>query len=514
MFDQSQDHFDAHNLATFRQRYYINTEYWQPGGPLFHVLGGESPIGPEQAKQSYPFATQVLAKKFSGMVLVTEHRYFGESLPFGPERSFTEGYNGGLGLLNVEQALRDFIAVASNVTASRCRGSACPVIALGGSYPGLLATMIRMRYPDQVFASLAASAPLGFLAGKADAHGWFRVVTEAAAALDPECPRATRRMFAALLSATDDELMREARFCDEGFDSEFLHQEAVALARSRIATYAMGNYPPIKSPLAAACRRMVAAPTGLAAARALLIGGERVGAQCASIRDELPSGQGATIECVDKTGCGGGRAGQAWEFMGCTWIRIDIATNNVTDMFPPADWSESATAEHCMRRFGTVPRPSVLPSRFDFEDPQHLARVTSRIVFTNGLRDGWSVGGILQSPSADLPAITMTNGAHHSEMLLPNENDTKDVIAARAEIEMHLRRWLSEPGPKQDLRADLFLYGNLLARGEGEVGATVSIPMLASGCIFSAFMAFVLGRVWGEHAVGRVPQGLEGRLLG
>merc|ERR1712137_894565 len=110
----------------------------------------------------------------------------------------------------------------------------------------------------------------------------------------------------------------------------------------------------------------------------------------------------------------------------------------------------SSTAAYCAKRFGTKPDADVLPSRFGFKEPADLSKVTSRIVFTNGLRDGWSTGGILSSPSAELPALIMPNGAHHSEMTLPSADDTKDVVATRRAMEMHLREWLASSTGKSD----------------------------------------------------------------
>jgi len=129
--------------------------------------------------------------------------------------------------------------------------------------------------------------------------------------------------------------------------------------------------------------------------------------------------------------------------MGCTWLRIPIATNNVTDMFPAMSWSEEWVSGYCARRFEATPRPDLLPGRFGFMDPERLEKIASRIVFTNGLRDGWSAGGLLHSLGKDLPALVMPNGAHHSETNLPSEDDTEDVVEARRLVEAHLRAWLS-----------------------------------------------------------------------
>jgi len=420
---------------------------------------------------------------------VTEHRYFGESLPYGSNASFslhTEGCSGGMGLLNVEQALRDFVNVAASVRHTRCAD--CPVVAVGGSYPGLLAAMIRVRYPDQVQASWAASAPLGYLAGKVDPYGWFRIVTEAAAATHAQCPAAVRRMFVAIQQADAAVLAERIGLCDEGLSEMEFRQEVLALARTELATLAMSNYPPRTSALAAACSRIVdaeaSADGGVAAARALL---SKKAQQCRSVRAEWPAGRAASIECVDRTGCGGGRAGQAWDYMGCTWLRIPIATNNVTDMFPPMPWSEEWVSEYCARRFEAKPRPDLLPGRFDFMDPERLEKVASRIIFTNGLRDGWSAGGLLHSMGKDLPVLVMPNGAHHSETNLPSENDTKDVIEARRKVEAYLRAWL----PPSDLSASRSVATTLMGNASVTLMAAAKTQLAQLGAALGLAAAVV-----------------------
>lgn len=72
----------------------------------------------------------------------------------------------------------------------------------------------------------------------------------------------------------------------------------------------------------------------------------------------------------------------------------------------------------------------------------------SRIVFTNGLNDGWSTGGVLKSPSTEkgLIAINLPNGAHHSELshFYDPAKDTEDVRSAHSTIAELLRQWLKE----------------------------------------------------------------------
>ncbi|PNX96523.1 lysosomal pro-X carboxypeptidase-like protein, partial [Trifolium pratense] len=104
-FQQQLDHFSFSNLPTFPQRYLINTQNWVIGsGPIFLYCGNEGDI--LWFAQNTGFLWEI-APKFGAMVVFPEHRYYGESVPFGSKE---EAYKNAttLGYLTAEQALADF----------------------------------------------------------------------------------------------------------------------------------------------------------------------------------------------------------------------------------------------------------------------------------------------------------------------------------------------------------------------------------------------------------------------
>lgn len=103
------------------------------------------------------FLTKVLGPEFNALVLFAEHRYFGESMPFGNQsESYKKGNNA---YLTVEQALADYVEFLKwYVQEIDCVD--CPIIAFGGSYGGMLAAWIRMKFPNVVTAAIASSAPI------------------------------------------------------------------------------------------------------------------------------------------------------------------------------------------------------------------------------------------------------------------------------------------------------------------------------------------------------------------
>lgn len=131
---QRVDHFGT-SAATFSQRYYLNDTQWQPGSPLLVIIGGEGAVPPSQGF-FYPFVVDVLAPMMKALVIQPEHRFYGESLPFGAA-SFQTSNN--LRLLTPQQALADTVSLIRatqaerNCSQSRKSPGYCPVFTIGGS---------------------------------------------------------------------------------------------------------------------------------------------------------------------------------------------------------------------------------------------------------------------------------------------------------------------------------------------------------------------------------------------
>jgi len=158
-FEQKVDHFSA-DSRTYQQRYYINdTAFLGPGSPIFVIMGGEGGIEPSTGI-FYP-SIVLLAQRLGGFVVEPEHRFYGASQPLQPYSSQS------LQLLNPAQALADAAALLTSLRQRlKCSGldgePRCPAVSVGGSYPGFLAAMMRIRYPNVVDMAYAASAPLRF----------------------------------------------------------------------------------------------------------------------------------------------------------------------------------------------------------------------------------------------------------------------------------------------------------------------------------------------------------------
>eukprot|EP00325_Prymnesiales_sp_UTEX-LB-985_P000300 CAMPEP_0174705638 /NCGR_PEP_ID=MMETSP1094-20130205/8792_1 /TAXON_ID=156173 /ORGANISM="Chrysochromulina brevifilum, Strain UTEX LB 985" /LENGTH=458 /DNA_ID=CAMNT_0015903833 /DNA_START=484 /DNA_END=1860 /DNA_ORIENTATION=+ len=446
-------------------------------------MGGEGAIPPETGF-FYPWVVDVLAPRFKALVIEPEHRFYGTSLPLNAYELST------LHLLTPQQALADTATLIRYVQAAyNCsldRGPRyCPVITIGGSYPGWLSAMMRLRYPAVVDGAYAASAPTSIYAQQIDQYAYYRVVTQTAEKAAPGCAKAVRSHLDLIAAASTDMLVDRLGLCEPlppyiiwGGDA-MLSRELILIAAVSFAGLDMGYYPPLADArLTKACniflddggepwRALKEFFTGHGGVRFrpghglvdefVLQAGHSFAASsatCLNLTSMLPArghGGDGTFSCGDWSGCGGGYNGLSWDYETCSYCVEPIGLSGVTDMFPPREWSMSWLKTHCASRFGIAPRPTALVEAWGFDETGLRAQGASNILFTNGLNDGWSVGDVARGKgdvdrSRDLLVINMPNGAHHSDLSHspPGPQDTEDVVAAREMGSAILERWIKK----------------------------------------------------------------------
>lgn len=141
-FQQRLDHFRAgpSGERQWPQKYLINTKHWAgPGSPILFYTGNEGPI--EAFYGLSGFVTETLAQRLHGLVLFAEQRFYGDSLPFGKQASFTPE---ALALLSTEQVLADYAHLLTALKA-QLNATTSKVVAFGGSYGGTLSTIFRVK---------------------------------------------------------------------------------------------------------------------------------------------------------------------------------------------------------------------------------------------------------------------------------------------------------------------------------------------------------------------------------
>jgi hypothetical protein len=174
-FTQQLNHFDLpkNSSGTYLQRYcyydgHVNTYDARNNShqaPVFLYVGNESPI---ETYINHTGLMWELAPHFGALVVFIEHRYEGESLPDSRTTLPPIG-RGCMAYSSSIQALADvahfiqntlFTSIIRPISPSSSTMKRRPVIAFGGSYGGMLAAWLRMKYPSMVTGAIAASAPI------------------------------------------------------------------------------------------------------------------------------------------------------------------------------------------------------------------------------------------------------------------------------------------------------------------------------------------------------------------
>jgi hypothetical protein len=409
-------------------------------------MGGEGDISPSTGIY-YPFIIQ-LAQRYGALVVEPEHRFYGESQPWPKYSTAT------LQLLTPQQALADTAQFIQWIKHEYNTPNS-PVLTIGGSYPGWLSAMMRIRYPEVVDFAYSASAPMYFYTQQVGEYRYYEIVTKSAEAASPGCSGNVRTMLQKTLSASSmTDIIKNLGLCtplpryieDQGVRT--LVDEINMIVMYTFATLNMENYPPPDTALKASCdgiKASVSRQDYWDALSTFLRGYSETATSpeaCYNLSNQLPAGANATISSGDWSGVGSGTNGANWDFETSTLLVEAIGTNGVTDMFLPREWSLQWLTTHSLSRFNTTPRPTLLSDLWGFGDLKKIG--TTRIIFTNGLNDGWSAGGVRTPiPEQEIYVLDMPNGAHHSDLLHDVvTNDTLDVIAVRTTIGEILGNWL------------------------------------------------------------------------
>jgi lysosomal Pro-X carboxypeptidase len=129
-----------------------------------------------------------------------------------------------------------------------------------------------------------------------------------------------------------------------------------------------------------------------------------------------------------------------WDYQWCTEMlpqETYFTRTGNHDMFWPSKMDMSAINTHCNSTLGVVPRPNWIAEEFGG------AAGASNIVFSNGLYDPWSSGGVLQNASNGVVAVIIPLGAHHLDLMFSNKEDPQCVKDAR-EVELaEIRKWVA-----------------------------------------------------------------------
>jgi lysosomal Pro-X carboxypeptidase len=136
-----------------------------------------------------------------------------------------------------------------------------------------------------------------------------------------------------------------------------------------------------------------------------------------------------------------------WDYQYCTEKMPQetyFGRDGINDMFWADPANQTAIRENCAAKWGVTPRDAWIDIAFNGVEG------ASNIVFSNGLYDPWSSGGVLQSSGdGKIVAVVIPEGAHHLDLFFAHPLDPESVkVARRTEME-HVSKWIKEKDSEQ-----------------------------------------------------------------
>ncbi|XP_011017986.1 PREDICTED: lysosomal Pro-X carboxypeptidase isoform X2 [Populus euphratica] len=372
--------------------------------------------------------------------VIFQHRFYGESMPFG-NKSYKSAET--LGYLNSQQALADFALLIRSLK-HNLSSEASPVVVFGGSYGGMLAAWFRLKYPHIAIGALASSAPILQFDDITPWSSFYDAVSQDFKEASSNCYEVIKGSWAELeaLSAQKEglaELSRTFRACQDlhSLDSvwEWLWSAFVYTAMVNYPTEANFMMPLPAYPVQAMCKIIDGFPSGASkitrvfAAASLYYNYSRA-EKCFKL-EHGPDAHGL----------------HGWNWQACTEMVMPM-TCSEESMFPTSSFSYKEFAEDCMKTFGVKPRSHWITTEFGGKRIDLvLKRSGGNIIFSNGMQDPWSRGGVLKNISSSVIALVTEKGAHHVDFRSATKDDPEWLKELRRQEVEIIQGWIDQYYP-------------------------------------------------------------------
>lgn len=428
-FSQPLDHINGDpGLINIR----VLLKQGNPGAPLLLYLGGQADIGFFFNMNGWlPYT---LGPYFDATVAFIEHRYYGDSLPLTSNWAY----------LNTDQALLDFASIVMQLKPNELT----PVIALGGSYSGMLSAYFRIKFPHLVDGAIASSSPvLQYL--DFEGLGVMHTTTADYFNVMPNCAFNINDAYNILdnFSQNDytypgiSEIFNTCQMITEP-QQVFSIQDWMANAFQQMAQV---NYP---------------YPSNFDA----ILPAVPVNVSCSitAIYNTLPRnmwktlqglGQVAqlfynstgTVPCFTPWQTSMAHDDVAWQYQTCTELIMPQGTYGLpNDMFNSNPFSFSSLNSSCYQSFQVTPNPYWYPLNYGFtQDYITSLRNLTNVIFTYGTEDPLMSGSVMKAPNNYVEVIGINGAAHHMDLIRPNANDPQSVINARQIELQYIQQWIS-----------------------------------------------------------------------
>ncbi|XP_042405795.1 lysosomal Pro-X carboxypeptidase-like [Zingiber officinale] len=439
-FPQQIDHFNFRpdSSRVFYQKYLLNASFWDKGpshsAPIFVYTGNEGNI--EWFAENTGFMLDI-APRFNALLLFIEHRFYGDSMPFGKD-SYKSAET--LGYLTSTQALADY-AVLIRSLKQNLSAEASPVVVYGGSYGGMLAAWFRLKYPHVAIGAVSSSAPILQFDDIVPWSSFYDGVSQDYKDESANCFEVIKESWDQLMTTAAKkggmlQLTKKFKAC-KTIQSVYSVRDWLWTA----FTYtAMVDYPtpanflmPLPAyPVKEMCSIIDGFPTGVDKLTKVF--------SAAS----LYYNYSGTHSCFDIENDSDPHGLNGWGWQACTEMVMPMTCSNES-MFPPSSYSYEASEDQCKAKYGVLPRPHWITTEYGGNRIELvLKRFGSNIIFSNGMRDPWSRGGVLKNISSSIIALVAPLGAHHVDLRFARKDDPNWVKEQReAEIKI-IQGWVDQ----------------------------------------------------------------------
>ncbi|CAH1401401.1 unnamed protein product [Nezara viridula] len=130
----------------------------------------------------------------------------------------------------------------------------------------------------------------------------------------------------------------------------------------------------------------------------------------------------------------------AWDFQSCTEMIVPICDYGTTDMFERSVWNITEVSDKCFRKFKVRPNPGLAEMEYG---GKNITWATN-IIFSNGLLDPWSSGGVLKNLSSSAVAVVIPEAAHSLDLRFANKADPESVLSARKIYKKTFSKWIKQ----------------------------------------------------------------------
>lgn len=412
-YEQKLDHENAKDTRTFKQRYFIDSQYAVDAhSPVFLIVCGEWNCDAGTNSSSF---LKKIAQKLKGHLVAAEHRFYGESMPT------TSMTTENLKLLSLGQAVSDLAELQKYIMETHNLNGKWTIT--GGSYAGTLASSYRLKHPELVVGALASSAPVLMK------NEFFEYDAHIAKVINTTSCGDQVRAAVALIEEkikTPEgalELRQLFKATEVKLDSDFMYIVADMLA------YAVqtGKHKMFCDALAASSDLVVGYADG----------GLKVLAANGTTPVEI------SFQAAEKVEITKDDMFRQWMWQSCTefgWFQVANGTDSAAARSSQVDLKYHD--DTCQRLF-QIPIVANRDNRYN--ETYYLplfSTETSHIIFSNGGNDPWSTLSITSTDNEGLPLFVMEGAAHCND--LRATITIPAVIAAQVEIGAVFEKWLAE----------------------------------------------------------------------